>query len=119
MPVDLDDPIFGRPLEYVALPVLPTGFKPVFSPLLPGGRSVWIDPVIKPSKTPRRTVDTGLEQDYTGDVYFEPSRPVYPSVSPKIPAPRPVASPIGSLTSPILYNNVNYANQPKLKPISN
>lgn len=124
MPVDPYDPEAGwkNPLPDVK----PTPVPPVLELELlgVGGRypdpnnpnQGWLRPVEKPVPSPQPS-------GFMPVLDFRPDRTtqtwVYPTVTPLIPAPRPSLSAISSLTGSILYNNVNYANQPKLKPIRN
>ena len=121
MPIDPYDPQNGykNPLE---------GVKPIPSPPISdfefelvgvGGRPLEPGQIARPIEKPIPRPASPFELIYD----FRPDRGatrwVYPTVTQRIPAPRPVLSPIGSLTGSILYNNVNYASQPKLKPVSN
>ena len=112
MPIDPDDPIFGIPPKFRPAPVPTPVFDPPLSIMITPGRAVWLDPIYppRPSKIPAPIPEVNFELIFD----FRPPR-VYPTVSQTVPAPKPTLSPLGSLTSPVLYNNVNYANQPKLK----
>jgi hypothetical protein len=127
MPADPYDPEFGwrNPLPDLKPLPTPPSLEGDFQLIGTGGRypdpnnpgqGGWLRPVEKPVPVPQ---PTGL----IPVLDFRPDRTtktwVYPTVTPLIPAPRPSLSAISSLTGSILYNNVNYVGQPKLKPIGN
>lgn len=110
-PNDPLSPLFPQyPQSYPVLPLPSSGTNyPFFSSILPlENPSYAITPGYnKPTKKPPVP---GLDVvfDFREDL-------VPPRVTPRVPAAKVPPSPIGAVTAPALYNNVNFQNQPKLK----